>query len=71
MIMDYSKLRGRIVEKFGSQKAFARILGVSNNSVTKKMTSKTSFNQKDIHLWCTLLGIPMDNVREYFFTLKV
>ena len=35
MVYSYSKLKGRIVEKFGSQSAFANELGVSENSVSR------------------------------------
>ena len=47
MQYNYKKLRGRIVEKYGSQKNFADILGVSENSVSKKMQGKTGFSQED------------------------
>lgn len=64
----YDKLRGRIVEKYGTQENFAEILGVSTNSLSKKMTGKTGFSQKDIVLWSNLLDIDKTEYSEYFFT---
>lgn len=64
---NYKKLRGRIVEKYGSQKKFADILGVSENSVSKKMQGKTGFSQEDIVKWSQLLNIKKDEYTLYFF----
>lgn len=64
----YNKLRGKIVEVFGSQDKFAEKLGQSKNSVSKKMTCKTGFSQEDIVKWSTLLGIEADEYGEYYFT---
>lgn len=63
----YNKLRGRIVEKFGSQERFAEEIGLSNVSVSKKMTGKVQFTQSDIVLWCEKLGIPLEDAGTYFF----
>ena len=46
----YNKLRGRIVEKYGSQSAFADKLGRSQVSVSRKLQCKTEFSQEDIFL---------------------
>ena len=53
----YDKLRGRIIEKYGSQEKYADVLGISTNSLSKKMTGKTGFSQKDITIWADLLNI--------------
>lgn len=63
----YDKLRGRIVEKYGSQEHFAEVLGISTNSLSKKMTGKVGFSQKDIVSWSNLLGIDKTEYSEYFF----
>jgi len=34
---DYRKLRGRIKEKFGTQAAFAKVMGLSDVSVSNKL----------------------------------
>ncbi|MDO4649180.1 MAG: DUF739 family protein [Eubacteriales bacterium] len=63
----YDKLRGRIIEKYGSQKAFAKALGQSENSVSKKMNGSTGFSQADIIQWSELLGIEVREFPQYFF----
>ena len=40
MAFDYSKLRGKIVEKYGSQSAFVRAFGTSENTFSLKMNNK-------------------------------
>lgn len=64
----YDRLRGRIVEKYGSQEEFAKVIGISSTSMSKKMKGKTGFSQKDIVKWSELLGISKPEYSEYFFT---
>lgn len=66
---DYSKLRGRIVEKCGSQKAFAEKIGISECTMTSKLNGYTYFNQKDIAAAAKVLDIAPGDVSSYFFTL--
>lgn len=63
----YDKLRGRIIEKYGSQEKYADVLGISTNSLSKKMTGKTGFSQKDITIWADLLNFDKAEYGEYFF----
>lgn len=63
----YNKLRGRIVELYGTQERFAEEIGLSNVSVSKKMTGQTQFSQSDIVLWCDKLKIPLSEAGLYFF----
>ena len=71
MAFNYSKLKGKIVEKFGTQAAFAKALGVSQRTLSLKMQSKIYFRQDEINKVMHLLEIPLDDTREYFFTQKV
>lgn len=64
----YNKLRGRIIELFGTQRNFANKLGVSNNSVSKKMNCQTGFSQDDIIQWSSLLNVSKEEYGDYFFT---
>lgn len=64
---EYNKLRGRIIEKFGSQKRFAEALGISENSFSLKMNCKTGFSQSDMDDCARLLDIPLDEYGSYFF----
>lgn len=63
----YKKLKGRIVEKYCSQKNFAKCIGISNVALSRKMNGKTGFSQKDIVEWAKKLDISRDEYAEYFF----
>ena len=63
----YSKLRGRITEKFGTQASLAEALGVSVVSVSKKLNGVTGFSQEDIEKWSQLLDISKHEYPDYFF----
>ncbi len=71
MTYDYSKLSGRIREKYGSQENFAVDLGLSTRSMSLKMTGKIDFKQKEIIKSCALLEISEAEIPIYFFALKV
>lgn len=64
----YDKLRGKIIEIYGSQEKFATEIGISSNSLSKKMNGKTGISQRDIIKWSELLGIDSSEYGEYFFT---
>lgn len=68
MFYEYNKLRGKIVEKYGSQKAFAKAIGLSENSMAKKMNCKTGISQSDVELWCKLLEIPRTEIPDFFYS---
>lgn len=69
MAFNYNKLEGRIVEKFGSRRAFAEAYGVSENTMSRKLNGKTSFSTSDIIKMSSvdLLDIPAEQYHEYFF----
>ena len=73
MKFDYSKLIGRIIEKFGSRKAFAEACGLSENSISKKLSGKMGITTNDIIKWSSpeLLDIAIHDIPEYFFVFKV
>lgn len=71
MSFNYNKLRGRIIERYGSQSAFASEFGISNNVFTKKMNSRIRFTTNDIIRIVNMLDIPESEIGEYFFTQKV
>jgi hypothetical protein len=68
---DYSKLLGRIIEKYGSQANFSGAMGLSERSLSLKLNSKVGFKQDEIVKACSLLGLTAIDIPEYFFTLKV
>lgn len=71
MAYDYSKLMGRIVEKFTTQGNFAKEMGISEHSMSNKLNNNIHFKQTEITKACTLLEIPDADIPAYFFTLKV
>lgn len=71
MAFDYSKLEGRIIEKFKTRSAFADVLGWTKSRVSSRLNGRVAFSTDEISLWCNVLGIPADKVTLYFFTLKV
>lgn len=67
----YNKLRGRIVEKYGTQRDFAEKLGISNNTLSLKMNNQVRFTTDDITKIVELLEIEHEKIGEYFFTPEV
>jgi transcriptional regulator with XRE-family HTH domain len=65
--MDYSKLRGLIREKFGTQKAFAQAIDLSACSVSLILCGKAEWNAEKIRRTCDVLGIPYEEIPIYFF----
>lgn len=66
MSFDYSKLRGRIVEKFGTLKDFAEAIGVAPGTVTQKLSGERGFSQADIVKWCDALDLNLLDAPNYF-----
>lgn len=66
--MNYSKLRGRIVEIFGTNKAFADAMKWDYSTVSFKLNNKTTWKREEIEKACILLHIPIEEVHLYFFS---
>lgn len=77
MKFDYSKLKGKIIEVFGNQKAYADKMNLSNTAISNKLNNKVPFSQPDIYKTLELFGVKESNpnfmqcLKDYFFTLKV
>lgn len=73
MAINQSKLKGRIIEKFGSQKAFAKAYGISDNAMSKKMQGKTAISVADIRKMSdpAFLDIKVEEYPVYFFADEV
>lgn len=65
--MAYNKLKGRIIEKYGSQGKFAEALKMSENTVSRKMQDKVEFSKDDMVKWAELLDIDSSEFWDYFF----
>lgn len=67
MSFNYAKLRGRIIEMYGSQREFAKEVGMKNETLSRKMTGKVYFRQDEIYKIASLLGIGTEQLDNYFF----
>lgn len=70
-MFDYSKLRGRIIEKYGSQSKFAKEMELSERTMSLKMLGKVEWKQGEICRAVTLLGLADKDICSYFFMPKV
>lgn len=71
MSFDYSKLRGRIVEKYGTLEAFANAINLSNHTVSKYINNKIPWKQTNIEAAVRALDIQPEDIPSYFFTPSV
>ncbi len=71
MAYDYRKLRGRIIEKYGTLKDFAADMNWSERTLSLKMNCKVFWKQPEIMKAAKLLEIPSCEVMEYFFSQNV
>ena len=71
MEFDYSKLLGRIKECGYTQETLAKEIGITESSMSLKLTNKTHFKQIEIRLICKVLKIQSSEIGVYFFTPKV
>lgn len=68
---DFSKLQGRIIEKFGTRSAFAAAWGVADSFLSSRLNNKVYFDTPEIYEICELLDIQAEEIPVYFFTVKV
>lgn len=71
MKFNYSKLKGKIVEVFGTQRNFATAIGLSERSVSLKLNNITEFSQDEIFKIVQALGIDWYQIHDYFFAQDV
>lgn len=71
MEFDFSKLLGRIIEKFGTRSAFAAAMGMAESALSNRLSGKIYFDADEIHRACQLLDIEPQDIPVYFFTPKV
>ena len=71
MAFDYSKLKGRIVEKFDTQGRFAEAMDWSERTLSLKMQGKIPWKQSDICRAIELLELNEEDIPVYFFKVKV
>ena len=67
-IFNYAKLRGRMVEKYGSIEKTAEAAGLRRDMISLALNGKRQFTQADIMTLAKALEIPHEEVGAYFFT---
>lgn len=70
-MLDFRKLRGRIIEKYDTLENFAKSYGISLVCLSKKMNNKSQFTRKDILEMSEMLDISKEEIGDYFFTKRV
>lgn len=71
MEREMMNLKGRIVQKYGTQGKFAKALGKTEQTVTAKLNGRSQFSQDDIVDWCNALDIDGPSIGEYFFANRL
>ena len=68
MTKDFSKLSGKIVEKYGTQYNFAIALGLSERSLSLKLNNKVGWREEEMERAIDLLDLDLNDIPAYFFT---
>lgn len=71
MSYDYSKLKGRIVEKYGNNAKFAKDMNWSEKTLSCKLNNKVAWRQPEIVRAIQLLSLKEEDITGYFFKPKV
>ena len=71
VVFDYSKLRGRIKEVFGTQDAFSDAIGIGRVSLSQRLINILEFSQKEMFKSADALGFERSEIPQYFFVPKV
>ena len=71
MSYDYSRLKGKIIEKYGSNAKFAEDMEWSERTLSLKLNNKVAWKQPEIVKAIDLLSLDENDITGYFFKLKV
>lgn len=64
---DYSRLRGKIKEKCGTESKFAELMGMCRVSLSKRLNNMLEFSQGEMIRACKILEIDFSLIHLYFF----
>ena len=67
MTKDFSKLSGKIVEKYGTQYNFSIALGLSERSLSLKLNNKVGWRDEEMERAIELLDLDLNDIPAYFF----
>ena len=62
----YPELCGKIREKYRTQGAFARAIGMNPSTLSSKLAGKTQWSYIDVATICQALDIPMADSPNFF-----
>lgn len=71
MTKDFSKLSGKIVEKYGTQYNFSIALGLSERSLSLKLNNKVGWRDEEMERAIELLDLDPNDIPAYFFANSV
>ena len=71
MTKDFSKLSGKIVEKYGTQYNFSIALGLSERSLSLKLNNKVGWRDEEMERAIELLDLDLNDIPAYFFANSV
>ena len=71
MAYDYSRLKGRIIEKYGCNAKFATDMEWSERTLSLKLNNKVAWKQPEIVKAIELLSLNVNDITSYFFKPKV
>lgn len=66
-MINVPKLKGKIIEKYGSQNNFTKKLDISEQSWIKRLKGARDFKYHDIEQIISLLELTDEEVRDIFF----
>ncbi len=66
---DYSELLGKLKSKKITQEELARRIHLNPSTLNLKLNNKSEFSQTEIKNICRVIGVSLDNVAAYFFTM--
>lgn len=70
MQFDFSKLTGKIIEKYGTRGAFAKAIPMQRAKLSKKLNNRAFFTMEEIYRICELLDIAEEEIGIYFYSRK-
>jgi len=70
-VFDTSKLKGRIIEMYGTQGAFAKAIGRTDTYVSLVLKGRVLPRTDEVDRWCTALEIDTEDIGAFFYTPKL
>lgn len=65
---DANKIKGKIIEHGYNMESFAKAIGISRQTLTKKLNGSSEFTVSEIYKICETLNIANSEIGTYFFT---